>query len=133
MPGDCSPSRSVVSKMMTRSFIGAPLWACLLLLFCWVCGYAAATRYSPRRGRRRRRERPRCAISRSVSAADVDAQRAGRRGGGAGQRVRAAALGLDPLAAQERSTNERAAEVGERLGRDRPRVAAGELDVGGLA
>jgi len=30
--------------------------------FSWVCGYAAATRYSPRGGRRRRREEPRYAI-----------------------------------------------------------------------
>jgi hypothetical protein len=55
MPGDCSPSRSVVSKIRTRS----AAWPCRRSLSAWssallgwVCGFAAATRYSPRRGRR---------------------------------------------------------------------------------
>ena len=49
---------------------GAPLVGFSCSFFSWVRGYAAATRYSPRGGRRRRRERPRCAIPlRSVSAA----------------------------------------------------------------
>src|SRR6185503_3809717 len=63
IPGDCSPSRRVVSKIFTRlcsvrsmsfpySFFG------LRLLPFDLRQSAAATRYSPRRGRRRRRRRP---------------------------------------------------------------------------
>jgi hypothetical protein len=54
-PGDCSPSRRVVSKMMTRS---GSMVCSFVRLGCpspLVCGFAAATRYSPRRGRRRAR------------------------------------------------------------------------------
>ena len=69
MPGDCSPSRSVVSKMWTRfcvrSVPAAPARqrssADLLLLetpMTFVSrGSRAAQRYSPRRGRRRRSAR----------------------------------------------------------------------------
>ena len=61
MPGDCSPSRSVVSKISTRlasvGHVVVPSRLVLLGFLSWsVCGYAAATRYSPRRGRRRSRE-----------------------------------------------------------------------------
>ena len=63
IPGDCSPSRSVVSKIRTRllsSRLAAPVPLMPSLPFlsrwsfplCWVCGYAAATHYSPRRGSR---------------------------------------------------------------------------------
>ena len=53
IPGDCSPSRSVVSKISTRSLS--------MMSFRSSCGFfsagfaaqAAATRYSPRGGRRR--------------------------------------------------------------------------------
>src|SRR5439155_6936778 len=58
MPGDCSPSRKVVSKICTRS-ITVLLSGSGSSPSRWVCGYAAATRHSPRRGRRRRRARPR--------------------------------------------------------------------------
>ena len=63
MPGDCSPSRSVVSKISTRSVCEAMMLVLLFglllrLLLGWVCGYAAATRYSPRGGRRRSRREP---------------------------------------------------------------------------
>src|SRR3954453_9543666 len=67
MPGDCSPSRSVVSKISTRlgsmlvsPFVGSSPGC--------VCGYAAATRYSPRRGRRRRRRSSRRATSSEPSS-----------------------------------------------------------------
>ena len=67
IPGDCSPSRRVVSKIRTRVCSArrrrgvaaalcrscrshAPSRSRLPLPLCWVCGYAAATRYSPRGG-----------------------------------------------------------------------------------
>ena len=68
MPGDCSPSRSVVSKMWTRLASGERLLSVsfgpmgpLLLSeseMAYVSrGYRAAQRYSPRGGRRRRSAR----------------------------------------------------------------------------
>src|SRR5579875_895808 len=60
MPGDCSPSRNVVSNRMTRSGSGAvfiaraPSVSILGLLLVLVRGYVRPpARYSPRRGRRR--------------------------------------------------------------------------------
>ena len=63
IPGDCSPSRSVVSKIRTRSASRLPCVVFSVMSFLsvlrfgllWSRGYAAATRYSPRRGRRRSR------------------------------------------------------------------------------
>src|SRR5436190_1778030 len=65
IPGDCSPSRSVVSKISTRSVgsaSGTGLRSALVTpssfsvnrIRPFVRGYRAAQRYSPRRGRRRR-------------------------------------------------------------------------------
>src|SRR5215212_2118274 len=59
MPGDCSPSRSVVSKIRTRfasSLIVSPGFRFLSPV--GLAASAAATHHSPRRGRSRRRERP---------------------------------------------------------------------------
>ena len=58
MPGDCSPSRRVVSKMWTRFASDDGCHGTYLLLQCFRMtsvsrGYRAAQRYSPRRGRRR--------------------------------------------------------------------------------
>ena len=62
MPGDCSPSRSVVSKILTRSCSLRPsvMFALFVVLsvFPLSLRLAAATRYSPRGGRRRGRSRP---------------------------------------------------------------------------
>jgi len=63
MPGDCSPSLSVVSKMWTRfasDFVSVcgplgPLLLSVIRMASVSRGYRAAQRYSPRRGRRRRR------------------------------------------------------------------------------
>src|SRR5437764_5068936 len=63
IPGDCSPSRSVVSKIRTRFSSRLPCVVSSVMSFLsvlrfgllWSRGYAAATRYSPRRGRRRSR------------------------------------------------------------------------------
>ena len=81
MPGDCSPSRSVVSKISTRLRASRALHVtvghppqrdhhscrhCSFLSLVAtssrlrVCGYAAATRYSPRGGRRRRESSENC-------------------------------------------------------------------------
>src|SRR5215204_1898143 len=61
MPGDCSPSRSVVSKIFTRSFSLRSMSSLLpfvgLSWFPLSLRLAAATHYSPRRGRRRRSRR----------------------------------------------------------------------------
>ena len=68
MPGDCSPSRRVVSNTRTRLRSSLVVAACSLMsssllqfsrffVSPLVCGYAAATRYSPRGGSRRRSER----------------------------------------------------------------------------
>ena len=62
MPGDCSPSRSVVSKIFTRSCLAAVHVALSSLpgpaVPLGLRLQAAATRYSPRGGRRRRSRRP---------------------------------------------------------------------------
>src|SRR2546421_3257586 len=63
IPGDCSPSRRVVSKIRTRSSSRLPWVVSSVMSFLsvprlgllWSRGFAAATRYSPRRGRRRSR------------------------------------------------------------------------------
>ena len=83
MPGDCSPSRSVVSKISTRlgSFVACHVSALgLVLRFSWsVCGYAAATHYSPRGGRRRRRRPDRVEPRRAtVAQRKAPRQMAGR-------------------------------------------------------
>src|SRR3954464_2316666 len=59
MPGDCSPSRSVVSKISTRSGLSCGMSSSRCGLHCGFSRsrlrLAAATRYSPRGGRRRSR------------------------------------------------------------------------------
>src|SRR2546423_1011895 len=71
IPGDCSPSRSVVSKIRTRSssrrrcVVVSVMSSLSVLSFglLWSRGFAAATRYSPRRGRRRSRSESRNVIA----------------------------------------------------------------------
>ena len=101
MPGDCSPSRRVVSKISTRlaSSTAGRSWLSpaycsqrsSLISFSLLSGvqivsrgYRAAQRYSPRGGRRRRRARLWAGrITGRESSADAEIPHAGVRPGGA--------------------------------------------------